>query len=248
MIDAGHDPRRFATDLLERFRDLIVLQAVPDAVATRCGRRAGGRARADAGAVDADRHRHVDPLRRGGARRPRRDARRHGAAAVARGGVRAAAAARRPATPNRRCCSASSASRPAWTCRFPRANSPALRSSTAARARRRTAGVAGRTRTEACPDCGARTDGCARAEVGTGAEARARADGGGRADTDGAAEGGRAAGRAHAGSPPPVRQPSDPVVAAPPPRRSGVSRTPRRCAACGRRCGRRSVSAAAPPR
>jgi DNA polymerase-3 subunit gamma/tau len=31
LIDAGHDPRRFATDLLERFRDLIVLQAVPDA-------------------------------------------------------------------------------------------------------------------------------------------------------------------------------------------------------------------------
>ena len=34
LIDAGHDPRRFATELLERFRDLIVLQAVPDA-ATR---------------------------------------------------------------------------------------------------------------------------------------------------------------------------------------------------------------------
>lgn len=33
VIDAGHDPRRFATDLLERFRDLIVLQAVPDAIA-----------------------------------------------------------------------------------------------------------------------------------------------------------------------------------------------------------------------
>lgn len=32
VIDAGHDPRRFAIDLLERFRDLIVLQAVPDAV------------------------------------------------------------------------------------------------------------------------------------------------------------------------------------------------------------------------
>lgn len=31
VIDAGHDPRRFATDLLERFRDLLVLQAVPDA-------------------------------------------------------------------------------------------------------------------------------------------------------------------------------------------------------------------------
>ncbi len=33
VIDAGHDPRRFAIDLLERFRDLIVLQSVPDAVA-----------------------------------------------------------------------------------------------------------------------------------------------------------------------------------------------------------------------
>ncbi|MFN8090224.1 MAG: DNA polymerase III subunits gamma/tau [Mycobacterium sp.] len=31
VIDAGHDPRRFGVDLLERFRDLIVLQAVPDA-------------------------------------------------------------------------------------------------------------------------------------------------------------------------------------------------------------------------
>lgn len=39
VIDAGHDPRRFAVDLLERFRDLIVLQAVPDA--------------ADRGVVDA---------------------------------------------------------------------------------------------------------------------------------------------------------------------------------------------------
>jgi DNA polymerase-3 subunit gamma/tau len=33
VMDAGHDPRRFATDLLERFRDLIVLQVVPDAAA-----------------------------------------------------------------------------------------------------------------------------------------------------------------------------------------------------------------------
>jgi DNA polymerase III subunit gamma/tau len=32
VIAAGPNPRRFATDLLERFRDLIVLQAVPDAV------------------------------------------------------------------------------------------------------------------------------------------------------------------------------------------------------------------------
>jgi DNA polymerase-3 subunit gamma/tau len=32
VVDSGHDPRRFLTDLLERFRDLIVLQAAPDAV------------------------------------------------------------------------------------------------------------------------------------------------------------------------------------------------------------------------
>ena len=31
LIDAGHDPRRFATDLLDRLRDLILLAAVPDA-------------------------------------------------------------------------------------------------------------------------------------------------------------------------------------------------------------------------
>uniref|UniRef100_UPI00188E1C50 DNA polymerase III subunit gamma and tau n=1 Tax=Micromonospora sp. S-DT3-3-22 TaxID=2755359 RepID=UPI00188E1C50 len=31
VAEAGHDPRRFAADLLERLRDLIVLQQVPDA-------------------------------------------------------------------------------------------------------------------------------------------------------------------------------------------------------------------------
>jgi DNA polymerase-3 subunit gamma/tau len=31
VMEGGHDPRRFATDLLDRFRDLIVLAAVPDA-------------------------------------------------------------------------------------------------------------------------------------------------------------------------------------------------------------------------
>ncbi|WP_462203995.1 DNA polymerase III subunit gamma and tau, partial [Frankia sp. CcWB3] len=31
VVSAGHDPRRFATDLLDRFRDLIVMAAVPDA-------------------------------------------------------------------------------------------------------------------------------------------------------------------------------------------------------------------------
>lgn len=31
VIDAGYDPRRFATDLLDRFRDLLIIKAVPDA-------------------------------------------------------------------------------------------------------------------------------------------------------------------------------------------------------------------------
>jgi DNA polymerase-3 subunit gamma/tau len=32
VVEAGHDPRRFAADLLERLRDLVILNAVPDAV------------------------------------------------------------------------------------------------------------------------------------------------------------------------------------------------------------------------
>ena len=31
VMDSGHDPRRFLTDLLERFRDLVVVRSVPDA-------------------------------------------------------------------------------------------------------------------------------------------------------------------------------------------------------------------------
>jgi DNA polymerase III subunit gamma/tau len=34
VVEAGHDARRFAADLLDRLRDLIVLSAVPDAAAT----------------------------------------------------------------------------------------------------------------------------------------------------------------------------------------------------------------------
>ncbi|MDQ6648784.1 MAG: DNA polymerase III subunit gamma and tau, partial [Actinomycetota bacterium] len=33
VMEAGHDPRRFAADLLERLRDLVILDAVPDAAA-----------------------------------------------------------------------------------------------------------------------------------------------------------------------------------------------------------------------
>ena len=32
VVEAGHDPRRFASDLLDRFKDLIVIQRVPDAI------------------------------------------------------------------------------------------------------------------------------------------------------------------------------------------------------------------------
>jgi DNA polymerase-3 subunit gamma/tau len=34
VIEGGHEPRRFAADMLDRFRDLIVLAAVPDAAQT----------------------------------------------------------------------------------------------------------------------------------------------------------------------------------------------------------------------
>jgi len=34
VIEGGHEPRRFATDMLDRFRDLIVLASVPDAITT----------------------------------------------------------------------------------------------------------------------------------------------------------------------------------------------------------------------
>ena len=47
VVEAGHDPRRFAADLLDRFRDLILLDAVPDAGGARPDRRAAGRGRAD---------------------------------------------------------------------------------------------------------------------------------------------------------------------------------------------------------
>ena len=35
VVEAGHDPRRFSVDLLDRFRDLILLDAVPDAARPR---------------------------------------------------------------------------------------------------------------------------------------------------------------------------------------------------------------------
>ena len=118
VIDAGHDPRRFATDLLERFRDLIVLQAVPDAVSR--------------GVVDAP----EDVLDR-----MREQATRLGSATLTRyaeavqaglGEMRGATAPRlllevvcarlllpSASDASRRCCSASSGSRRGWTCPSP---------------------------------------------------------------------------------------------------------------------------------
>ena len=37
VVEAGHDPRRFAEDLLERLRDLVIIDAVPDAAASILG-------------------------------------------------------------------------------------------------------------------------------------------------------------------------------------------------------------------
>jgi DNA polymerase-3 subunit gamma/tau len=34
VIEGGHEPRRFASDLLDRFRDLIVVASVPDAISS----------------------------------------------------------------------------------------------------------------------------------------------------------------------------------------------------------------------
>ena len=33
LVEAGHDPRRFASDLLQRFRDLVLLRVTPEQAA-----------------------------------------------------------------------------------------------------------------------------------------------------------------------------------------------------------------------
>ena len=47
VVEAGHDARRFAADLLDRLRDLIVLSVVPDAACDRPDRRTSGPGGAD---------------------------------------------------------------------------------------------------------------------------------------------------------------------------------------------------------
>ena len=94
VVEAGHDPRRFAEDLLERLRDLIVLNAVPDAgekglldvpvdVLERMSRQS-----AQLGRVE------LDPRCRHREHRAHRDARSDRTSAAARTHLRAGAAAR----------------------------------------------------------------------------------------------------------------------------------------------------------
>ena len=95
VIEGGHEPRRFATDLLDRFRDLIVLASVPDAISSGLLDVPPDRADALQRPGRAVRPGVAHPRRRHRRHRPRPDARRHLAAAAARADVRAGAAARR---------------------------------------------------------------------------------------------------------------------------------------------------------
>ena len=95
VIEGGHEPRRFATDMLDRFRDLIVLASVPDAISSGLLDVPPDRADALKGQAERLRTRLAHPRRRHRRHRARPDARRHLAAAAARADVRAGAAARR---------------------------------------------------------------------------------------------------------------------------------------------------------
>ena len=96
LVEAGHDPRRFASDLLDRLRDLMLLQAVPDAAARGLVDAPGDEVERMTEQAGAARPGDADPLRRDRAHRPDRDARGHRAAAAAGAAVRADAAAGRP--------------------------------------------------------------------------------------------------------------------------------------------------------
>ena len=219
VVDAGHDPRRFATDLLERFRDLIVMQLVPDAV-TR-------------GVVDGP----EDVLER-----MREQASKLGTATLTRyaevmhaglGEMRGATAPRllrvpgcccpRPATPRRRCCSGSSASRSDSRC-------PSLP------AKRRRPSSHHRNSSSARPSATPRSRRSRRHRL---LRPRPRPRHPQR----------RRLSHPRPRLPHPPRCPSLDRCSPNPPRRPlPRNPTPLRCAACGPRCGRRCASAAGPPR
>ena len=93
VIEGGHEPRRFAADLLDRFRDLIILAAVPNAAETGLLDLPPDRAEQMAGPGGPVRPGGADPRGRDRQHRPGPDARRHLAPAAARADVRAGAAA-----------------------------------------------------------------------------------------------------------------------------------------------------------
>ena len=105
VVEAGHDPRRFAADLLQRLRDLVIINAVPDAAAKGLIDAPEDQLDVDGRAGGSARHRHADPAGRGDAHRPGRHAGDH----VARGSCWNCCApgcccrAPPPVTP--RCCS-----------------------------------------------------------------------------------------------------------------------------------------------
>ena len=110
VVEAGHDPRRFATDLLERLRDLIVLDAVPRRRRQRPARLPARPARPDEPAGQGPRLGHAVADGRHRARGPHRDAGDDGAAPAAGARLRPHAAARPPTGRRPRPCSASSGS------------------------------------------------------------------------------------------------------------------------------------------
>ena len=95
VIEGGHEPRRFAADMLDRFRDLIVLAAVPDAAEIGLLDLPPDRAELMAAQAGQVRPGRADPGRRDHQHGPGPDARRHLAPAAARADVRAGAAAGR---------------------------------------------------------------------------------------------------------------------------------------------------------
>ncbi len=118
VISAGHDPRRFVTDVLDRLRDLIILRAdhealakglidVPDDEGQRMVTQAQSLGLAE-----------LLPRRRSGQRRTRPDQGRHGPAAAARAALRPAGTAgsrrrsqRRPGPPG---STGAGADQPPW--------------------------------------------------------------------------------------------------------------------------------------
>ena len=267
VVEAGHDPRRFSADLLDRFRDLILLDAVPDA--------------AERGLLDApqDQVEHMadQAVRLGGGTLTRYAEIVHTALIEMRGttaprlvlellcarmllpdaATDAAAVLQRLERLERRLTAGGdgpSGPVPAAACALAgcrgcrRAASPrrTARPTPAAPAAPRTGPQPPERRGHAA---GASGDGCG-PRRSTAPAPRRRADRrtAGRAAAEPRRAGARraAAGRRDRAGCDPVRTARRPPTAAPP-RRARARSTPRPCAGCGRRCSRSSSAPAAAP-